>query len=93
MAINMEKKMVNEKIRDMPREDYAMIGPQKMTGVNDGANALQLMLDGKPGILPRMRHHGVRVGSTQVGYAAKDAWRSPRPSWLPTARRRCSKTF
>ena len=58
----------------MLRDDYAMIDAQNMMDLNDAANALQLMLDGKLGNVSLMAHHGVRVDSTPFGYAAKYAW-------------------
>ena len=40
-----------------------MNNAQNMMDVNDAANALQLMLDGKLGNVPVMAHHRVSVGS------------------------------
>ena len=74
MVLNVENKRVAQKKREMPRDDYAMIDAQKMTDVNDAANALQLMLDGKLGNLSVMARNGMSVDSTQFGYAAKDVW-------------------
>jgi hypothetical protein len=74
MVFDREKKRVAQKIREMPRDDYAMIDAQKMMGVNDAANSLQLMLNGKLGNVSVMAHHGMSVDSTQFGYAAKDVW-------------------
>ena len=74
MVFDMEKKRVAQKIREMPRDDYAMIDAQRMMDVNDAANSLQLMLDGKLGNLSVMAHHGMSVDSAQFGYAAKDVW-------------------
>ena len=73
MVFDMEKKRVAQKIREMPRDDYAMIDAQKMD-VNDAANALQLMLDGKLGNVSVMAHHGMSVDNTQFVYAAKGVW-------------------
>ena len=58
----------------MPRDDYAMIDAQKTMDVNNAANSLQLILDGKLGNVSLMAHHGVKVDNTQYGYAAKDVW-------------------
>ena len=51
-----------------------MIDAQKMADVNDAANALQLMLNGKLGNVSMMAHHGMSADDTQFGYAAKDVW-------------------
>ena len=51
-----------------------MIDAQRMMDVNDTANSLQLMLDGKLGNLSVMARHGMSVDGTQFGYAAKDVW-------------------
>ena len=74
MVFDMEKKRVAQKMREMPRDDYAMIDAQNMMDVNDAANALQLMLDGKLGNLSVMARSGRSVDSAQFGYAAKDVW-------------------
>ncbi len=71
MVFNMERKRVAQKIREMPRDDYAMIDAQRMMDVSDAANSLQLMLDGKLGNLSVMAHHGMSVDNTQFGYDAK----------------------
>ena len=60
-VIGMKKNMVTQKIREMPRDDYAMIDAQKMMDANDAANALQIMLGGKIGNLSLMTHNGVKV--------------------------------
>ena len=61
MVFNMEKKRVAHTIRDMPRDDYALIDAQKMMDANDAVNAMQSMLDGKFGQLSILTHHGVRI--------------------------------
>ena len=71
MVFGMEKKRVSQTIRERPEDEYAMIDAQKMMDVNDAANALQLMLDGKLGNLSVMADNGMSVDSTQFGYAAK----------------------
>ena len=48
-------------------DDYAMIDAQRMMDVNDAANSLQLMLDGKLGNLSVMARHGMSVDNTQFG--------------------------
>ena len=90
IIFDMEKKQVAQKILEMPRDDYAMIYAQWMMDVNDAANALQLVLDGKLGNVSVMAHHGMSVDGTQFGHAAKYVWeveaavakttRSPRPA-------------
>ncbi len=74
MVFNMENKRTVHKIREMPRGDCAMIDAQKLMGVNDAANAMQLMLDAKLGNVSVMTHYGVNVDSTQFAYTAKDVW-------------------
>ena len=74
MVFDMERKRVSQTIRERPEDEYAMIDAQKMMDVNDAANALQLMLDGKLGNLSVMAHNGMSVDSTQIAYAAKDVW-------------------
>ncbi len=72
IVFNVEKKSVAPRIREMPRDDYAMIDAQRMMDVKDAANALLLMLDSKLGNVSLMAHHGARVDNKQFGYAAKD---------------------
>ena len=74
MVFDMERKRVSQTIRERPEDEYAMIDAQKMMDVNDAANALQLMLDGKLGNLSVMARNSTSVDSTQFGYAAKDVW-------------------
>jgi hypothetical protein len=74
MVFDMEKKRVSQTIRERPEDEYALIDAQKMADVNDAANALQLMLDGKLGNLSVMARSGRSVDSAQFGYAAKDVW-------------------
>ena len=70
----MEKKRAAHKMREMSRDDYALILAQKMMDTNDAANAMQLMLDAKFGNLSLMAHHGVDIDSAQFGYTARDVW-------------------
>ena len=51
-----------------------MTDAQNMMGVNDAANSLQLMLDGKLGNASLLAHNGMRVDNTQFDYVAKDVW-------------------
>ena len=44
MVFDLEKKRVAQQVREMLRDDYAMIDAQRMMDVNDAANSLQLML-------------------------------------------------
>ena len=102
MVFNMEKKRVAQRIRQMPRDDYALIDAQKMMDANDAANAMQSMLNGKFGKLSIKTHHGVRIDSQQFVKQRKtygrrirlcqSITRSPHPSCRRTARPRCNKT-
>jgi len=74
MVFDMERKRVYQTIRERPEDEYAMIDAQKMMDVNDAANAMQLMLDGKLGNLSVMARNGMSVDNTQFGYAAKGVW-------------------
>ena len=47
MVFSMEKKRVAQTIREMPRDDYALIDAQKMMDANDAVNAMQSMLEGR----------------------------------------------
>ena len=49
MVFNMEKKRVAQTLREMPRDDYALIDAQQMMDANDAVSATQSMLDGKFG--------------------------------------------
>ena len=74
MVFNMEKKRVAQTIREMPRDDYALIDAQKMMDANDAVNATQSMLNGKFGQLSILTHHGVRIDNQQFVSATKDVW-------------------
>jgi hypothetical protein len=74
MVFDMERKRVSQTIRERPEDEYALIDAQKMADVNDAANAMQLMLEGKLGNLSVMARSGRSVDSAQFGYAAKDVW-------------------
>ncbi|MFM7990221.1 MAG: hypothetical protein ACKPKO_63990, partial [Candidatus Fonsibacter sp.] len=75
MVLSIEKKRVAQRIREMPRDDYAMIYAQKLMDVNAAANAMQLMLGAKLGNVSVMTHHGVNVDNTQFAYAANTCGR------------------
>ena len=65
MVFNMEKKRAAQTIKEMPRNDYALIGAQQMMDANDAVNAMQSMLKGKLGQLSLLTHQGVRIDSQQ----------------------------
>ena len=67
MVFNMEKKRVAQTIKEMPRDDYALIDAQKMMDVSDAANALRLMLDGKYGHWSLMMHHALKLNNNHFG--------------------------
>ena len=102
MVFDMEKKRVSQTIRERPEDEYALIDAQKMADVNDAANALQLMLDGKLGNVSLMTHHGIDVNNTHSTTRRKTCGRRKRrcpsttrslhSSCLPTARPRCNNT-
>ena len=74
MVFNMEKKRVAQTIREMSRDDYAIIDAQKMMDANDAANALRSMLDGKLGQLSLLTHQGLSIDIRQFLSATKDVW-------------------
>ena len=61
----MEKKRAAQTIKEMPRNDYALIGAQQMMDANDAVNAVQSMLKGKLGQLSLLTHQGVRIDNQQ----------------------------
>ena len=74
MVFDVEKKRVAQKAREMPQDEYAMIGAQKIMDVADAANSLRLMLDGKICNLSVIAHPGISVDSEQFARAAQDVW-------------------
>ena len=74
MVLNMEKKRVAQTIREMPRDDYALIDAQKMMDANDAVNATLSLLTGKFGQISILTQHGVKIDNQQFVSATKDVW-------------------
>ena len=66
MVMNMENKRVAHTIREMPKDDYALIDAQKMMDATDAVNAMHPLLNGKLGQLSLLTHQGVKIDSNTV---------------------------